>query len=145
MYVCMYLSMHEQQGAIESLLSATVADGMTVWTHDPNSELVAQGIGNVVGPFFQCIAATAALSRTATNVRAGAYSPLAAITHGFFVLCAMVALAPALGYLPMSALAGLLFRVAITMSEYKVRLSWDWCGFRRFSVKYLSAGNRFNL
>ena len=73
-------------GAIESLLSAVVADGMTGDPHDPDAELVAQGIGNIVAPFFGGIAATGALARTATNIRSGARSPLAAIFHSLFVL-----------------------------------------------------------
>lgn len=104
-------------GAIESLLSAVVADGMTGRRHDSNGELVAQGIGNIVTPFFGGIAATGALARTATNVRSGARSPLAAIAHAVFVLAAVLALAPALGYLPMASLAALLLLVAWNMGE----------------------------
>src|SRR5688572_2234080 len=104
-------------GAIESLLSAVVADGMTGHKHDPDAELVAQGIGNVVGPFVGGFAATGAIARTAINVRAGARSPLAAITHSVFLLAAVVALAPALGYLPMASLAALLLVVAWNMGE----------------------------
>jgi SulP family sulfate permease len=106
-------------GAIESLLSAVVADGMTGGSHDPDVELVAQGIGNVVAPFFGGIAATGALARTATNVRSGARSPVAAIVHAVFVLAAVLALAPVLGYLPMASLAALLLLVAWNMSEVK--------------------------
>jgi sulfate permease, SulP family len=104
-------------GAIESLLSAVVADGMTGKKHDPDAELVAQGVGNVLAPFFGGIAATGAIARTATNVRAGARSPIAAVVHALFVLTAVVALAPALGYLPMAALAALLLQVAWRMAE----------------------------
>ena len=104
-------------GAIESLLSAVVADGMTGHKHDPDAELVAQGIGNMVGPFVGGFAATGAIARTAINVRAGARSPLAAITHSVFLLAAVVALAPALGHLPMASLAALLLVVAWNMSE----------------------------
>jgi SulP family sulfate permease len=106
-------------GAIESLLSAVVADGMTGRKHDPDAELLAQGVGNVVAPFFGGIAATGAIARTATNVRAGARSPLAAAWHALFVLIAVVALAPLLGYLPMAALAALLLQVAWRMAEAK--------------------------
>jgi SulP family sulfate permease len=106
-------------GAIESLLSAVVADGMTGGSHDPDAELVAQGIGNLVAPFFGGIAATGALARTATNVRSGARSPLAAIFHSAFVLLAVVILAPVLNYLPMASLAALLLIVAWNMSEAK--------------------------
>lgn len=106
-------------GAIESLLSAVIADGMTGTQHDPNNELVAQGIGNVVAPLFGGIAATGALARTATNIRSGARSPFAAVFHSLFVLLAIVALAPALGYLPMASLAALLLLVSWDMSEAK--------------------------
>jgi SulP family sulfate permease len=106
-------------GAIESLLSAVVADGMTGKKHDPNGELLAQGVGNLVAPWFGGISATGAIARTATNVRAGARSPLAAVWHSIVVLLAVVALAPLLGYLPMAALAAQLLIVAWTMSEAK--------------------------
>jgi len=106
-------------GAIESLLSAVVADGMTGGSHDPDAELVAQGVGNLVAPFFGGIAATGALARTATNVRSGARSPLAAIFHSLFVLLAVVILAPVLNHLPMASLAALLLIVAWNMSEAK--------------------------
>jgi SulP family sulfate permease len=106
-------------GAIESLLSAVVADGMTGGSHDPDAELVAQGVGNLVAPFFGGIAATGALARTATNIRSGARSPLAAIFHSLFVLLAVVILAPVLNHLPMASLAALLLIVAWNMSEVK--------------------------
>jgi SulP family sulfate permease len=104
-------------GAIESLLSAVIADGMTGDRHEPDAELIAQGVGNLAAPFFGGIAATGAIARTATNVRAGAHSPLAAFFHAGVVLAAMLALAPVLGRLPMCALAALLLQVAWNMSE----------------------------
>ena len=104
-------------GAIESLLSAVVADGMTGHRHDPDAELFAQGVGNVVSPFFGGIAATGAIARSATNVRAGARSPIAAVAHASFVLVSMLLGAPLLGYLPMASLAALLLLVAWNMSE----------------------------
>jgi len=104
-------------GAIESLMAAVVADGMSGTTHDPNSELIALGIGNIVCPFFGGIAATGALARTATNIRAGARSPLSAALHAIFVLTCTIALAPLVAYLPMAGLAGLLIIVARNMSE----------------------------
>jgi SulP family sulfate permease len=104
-------------GAIESLLSAVIADGVTDTKHDPNSELVGLGIGNLVAPFFGGIAATGALARTATNIRSGARSPFAAVTHAVVVLIAMLLLAPLVAYVPMAALAGLLVFVAVNMSE----------------------------
>jgi SulP family sulfate permease len=106
-------------GAIESLLSAVVADGMTGGSHDPDAELMAQGTGNLIAPFFGGIAATGALARTATNIRSGARSPFAAIFHALFVLLAVLVLAPVLGYLPMASLAALLLVVAWNMSEIK--------------------------
>lgn len=104
-------------GAIESLLCAVVADGMAGTRHDPNAELVGQGLGNLVAPLFGGITATAAIARTAANVRAGAFSPLAAIIHAGVVLTAMLLLAPLFSYLPMAALAALLVMVAWNMSE----------------------------
>lgn len=106
-------------GAIESLLSAVIADGMTGTRHDPNTEIVALGIANVVTPFFGGIAATGALARTATNIRAGARSPVAAIVHAVVVFLAIVVLAPMLGYVPMASLAALLLLVAWNMSEVR--------------------------
>jgi SulP family sulfate permease len=106
-------------GAIESLLSAVVADGMARTRHDPDAELLALGVGNLVAPFFGGIPATGALARTATNVRSGARSPVAAMTHAVVVLVAVLALAPVIGYLPMPALAALLLLVAWNMSEVK--------------------------
>jgi SulP family sulfate permease len=104
-------------GAIESLLSATIADGMTGTKHDPNAELVGLGIGNLLAPLFGGIAATGALARTATNIRAGARSPIAAITHAAVILLAILFLAPWVAHVPMAALAGLLLLVAWNMSE----------------------------
>jgi len=106
-------------GAIESLLSAVVADAMTGRKHDPDSELFAQGVANVVAPFFGGFAATGAIARTATNIRSGARSPFAAMIHALFVLAAVLLLAPLLSYLPMSALAALLLVVAWNMAELK--------------------------
>jgi SulP family sulfate permease len=106
-------------GAIESLLSAVVADGMARTRHDPDAELLAAGVGNVIAPFFGGIPATGAIARTATNIRSGARSPVAAVIHAVTILAAVVVLAPALGYLPMSALAALLLLVAWNMSEAK--------------------------
>lgn len=103
--------------AIESLLCAVVADGLTRTRHDPNAELIGQGLGNMVVPFFGGITATAALARTATNIKSGAFSPVAALVHSLVVLLAVVALAGVLGYVPMAALAALLFIIAWNMSE----------------------------
>ena len=106
-------------GAIESLLSAVIADGMTGKKHDPNSELVGLGIGNVVAPFFGGIAATGALARTATNIRAGATSPVATVVHALFVLVAILVAAPLVAYVPMASLAALLLLVAWNMSDVR--------------------------
>ncbi len=106
-------------GAIESLLSAVVADGMTGNRHDPDSELIAQGVGNVVAPFFGGFAATGAIARTATNIRSGARSPIAAMVHAVFVFAAVLSFASLLGYLPMASMAALLLIVAWNMAEAK--------------------------
>jgi SulP family sulfate permease len=104
-------------GAIESLLSAVIADGMTGTRHEPNSELVALGIGNIIAPFFGGIAATGALARTATNIRAGARSPIASFSHAVAVLLSMVLLSHLVAYIPMASLAALLLVVAWNMAE----------------------------
>ena len=104
-------------GAIESLLCAVVADGMTGSKHDPNGELIGQGLGNLIAPLFGGITATAAIARSAASVRAGARSPLAAIIHAGVGLGTMLLLAPLFSYLPMAALAALLLMVAWNMAE----------------------------
>ena len=104
-------------GAIESLLCAVVLDGMTGKRHSANSELLGQGIGNIVAPLFGGITATAAIARSAANVRSGAYSPISAMIHAIVVLLGLVVLARVLSYLPMAAMAALLMVVAWNMSE----------------------------
>lgn len=104
-------------GAIESLLCAVVADGLTKTKHDPNAELIGQGLGNIFAPLFGGIPATAAIARTATNIRSGARSPFAAVIHSLVVLLAVIAFASLLGLVPMAALAALLFIIAWNMSE----------------------------
>ena len=104
-------------GALESLLCALVADGMTGSQHNPDSELIGQGAGNIAVAFFGGIPATAAIARTATNVRSGATTPVAAITHAVSVLLAMLLLAPWLSLIPMAAMAAVLLMVAWNMSE----------------------------
>lgn len=106
-------------GAIESLLSATIADGMTGKKHDPDAELIGLGLGNLIVPFFGGIAATGALARTATNVRAGGRSPISAVVHSLVVLLAILLFAPLVAYVPMASLAGLLLLVAWNMSEVR--------------------------
>jgi SulP family sulfate permease len=92
---------------------------MTGYQHDPDAELFGIGLANVVAPFFGGFAATGAIARTATNVRSGARSPIAALTHSAFVLVTVVLIAPLLGHLPMAALAALLLMVAWNMSELR--------------------------
>lgn len=104
-------------GAIESLLCAVVLDGMSGRRHSANSELLGQGLGNIITPFFGGITATAALARSSANFKAGAQSPLAAIIHAIVVLLGLVLLAQILSYVPMAALAALLVMVAWNMSE----------------------------
>ncbi len=104
-------------GAIESLLCAVVLDGMTGKRHSANSELLGQGIGNIIAPFFGGIPATAAIARSAANVKAGGQTPIAAMIHAIVVLLGLVALAGVLSYLPMPAMAALLLIVAWNMSE----------------------------
>jgi SulP family sulfate permease len=106
-------------GAIESLLCAVVADGMTGTRHDPDAELLALGVGNMVAPFFGGFAATGAIARTTVNIRSGARSPLASVVHSLFVLVAMVLLAPLLGWLPLASMSALLLTVAWRMAEVK--------------------------
>jgi SulP family sulfate permease len=106
-------------GAIESLLCAVVADGMAGTRHDPNQELVGQGIANIVSPIFGGFAATGAIARTATNIRNGGDSPLASIVHALTLLAVIVALAPLAAHIPLAALAAILFVVAWNMSEVR--------------------------
>lgn len=108
--------------AIESLLCGVIADGLTRTRHDPNAELIGQGLGNMVAPFFGGITATAAIARTATNIRSGARSPVAAIVHSLVVLVAVLGLAGLLGQVPMAALAALLITIAWHMSEPRLFL-----------------------
>ena len=104
-------------GAIESLLSAVVADGMTGTKHDSNQELVGQGIANIFSPLFGGFASTGAIARTATNIRNGGTSPLAGIVHVITLLIIVLALAPLASHIPLCALSAILFVVAYNMSE----------------------------
>jgi SulP family sulfate permease len=106
-------------GAIESLLSAVIADGMTGTRHDPNAELVGQGLANVAASFFGGFAATGALARTATNIRSGGRTNLAAAFHALFLLVFMLTLAPILGRLPTAGLAALLVVVAWNLADVR--------------------------
>lgn len=104
-------------GAIESLLSAVVADGMAGTRHDSNQELIGQGIANIVSPLFGGFAATGAIARTATNIRNGATSPIAALVHSGFLILVIVALAPLASAIPLCCLSAILFVVSWNMSE----------------------------
>jgi sulfate permease, SulP family len=109
-------------GAIESLLTAVVADGMTGTRHNPNQELIGQGAANVLAPIFGGFAATGAIARTATNIRNGATSPLAGVVHSVFLVLVIVLFAPWASHVPLAALAAILFFVA-----------WNMCDVRHFS------------
>jgi SulP family sulfate permease len=104
--------------ALESMLSAVVADGMTGDRHNSNVELVAQGIANIVSPLFGGIPATGAIARTATNIRSGARSPIAGIVHAVTLLLILLVAAPLASYIPLAALAAILFVVAYNMGEW---------------------------
>jgi sulfate permease, SulP family len=119
-------------GAVESLLCARVADGMTTLKrHDPNQELMAQGIANIVTPFFGGIPATGTIARTVTNLRAGATSPIAGLVHAATLLVIVLVAAPLAAAVPLAVLSGVLFYVAWNMGE--------WHQFMRlpaFSIEY---------
>lgn len=104
-------------GAIESLLSAVVADGMTGTKHSSNKELVAQGIGNIILPFFGGIPATGAIARTAANIKNGAHTRVASIIHSITLLIILLVAAPYAKYIPMAALGMILVTVAYNMAE----------------------------
>ena len=106
-------------GAIESLLSAVVADGMTGTRHNSNRELIGQGIANIAAPLFGGFAATGAIARTATNIRNGGNSPLAGIVHSLTLIMIILFLAPYAFDIPLASLAAILFVVAWNMSEAK--------------------------
>ena len=106
-------------GAIESLLSAVVADRMSGDRHDPNVELTAQGIANVLSPLFGGLPATGAIARTATNVRSGARTPVAGMTHALTLLVILVFAAPWARHIPLAMLAGILMIVAYDMGEWR--------------------------
>jgi SulP family sulfate permease len=104
--------------ALESMLSAVVADGMTGDRHNPNVELVAQGIANIVSPLFGGIPATGAIARTATNIRSGARSPVAGMVHALTLLGILLVAAPLASFIPLTTLAAVLFVVAYNMGEW---------------------------
>ncbi|KQB03621.1 sulfate permease [Vibrio metoecus] len=104
-------------GAIESLLSAVVADGMAGTKHNSNQELVGQGIANIITPLFGGIAATGAIARTATNIRNGGNSPIAGVMHALTLVIILLVLAPLAVNIPLATLSAILFVVAWNMSE----------------------------
>ncbi len=106
-------------GAIESLLSATVADGVTGERHDSNTELIAQGVANVVTPLFGGIPATGAIARTMTNINNGGKTPIAGIVHAAVLLLILLFLMPLAQYIPMACLAGVLAVVSYNMSGWR--------------------------
>jgi SulP family sulfate permease len=105
-------------GAIESLLSAMVADGMTDTRHDPNQELIAQGLANIVCPLAGGIAATGAIARTAANIRTGARTPIAGVIHALVLLIVALIAAPLARFIPIAALSAVLLCVAVRMAEW---------------------------
>ncbi len=105
-------------GAIESLLSATVADGMTDTRHDPNAELIGQGLANLLTPLVGGFAATGAIARTAANIRGGARSPLSGIVHVLVLLIFVFIAGPLAGHIPLATLAAVLMGVALRMAEW---------------------------
>ncbi len=106
-------------GALESLLSATVADGMAGTKHNPNSELVGVGIGNILSGLAAGIPATGAIARTATNIHSGAKTPFASSMHAVLIMLYVLLLAPTMSYIPMASLAALLITVAYRMSHWR--------------------------
>jgi SulP family sulfate permease len=119
-------------GAVESLLCARVADNMTEFArHDPNQELMAQGVANFVSPLFGGIPATGTIARTVTNVRAGARSPVSGIVHALTLLLVVLLAAPLAMNVPLAALAGVLAFVAWNMGEWR-----EFVRLRQFSLQY---------
>lgn len=116
-------------GAIESLMSAVVADRMSGDKHNPNVELVAQGIANIAVPFIGGIPATGAIARTATNIRSGARTPVAGMIHALTLLAILLVAAPLASYIPLAVLSAILLVVAYNMGEWKeipklLKMSW---------------------
>jgi SulP family sulfate permease len=125
--------------ALESMLSAVVADGMTGDRHNPNVELVAQGIANLVSPMFGGIPATGAIARTATNIRSGARSPVAGMVHAFTLLGILLVAAPLASYIPLTTLAAVLFVVSYNMGEWKeigAIFQMDWASISVWLVTF---------
>jgi len=120
--------------ALESMLSAVVADSMTGDRHNPNVELVAQGIANITSPLFGGIPATGAIARTATNIRSGARSPVSGMVHALTLLAILLVAAPLASYIPLATLAAVLFVVAYNMGEWREIPGILQLGFTSISV-----------
>ena len=118
-------------GAIESLLCARVADNITGQRHDPNQELMAQGVANFITPFFGGLPATGTIARTVTNIRTGATSPIAGIVHAVTLLVIVMVAAPLATNVPLAALAAILLHVAYNMGEWH-----EFARLRKFSLNY---------
>lgn len=118
-------------GAVESLLCARVADAMTKTQHDPNQELIAQGVANIASPLFGGFCATGTVARTVTNIRAGAKTPIAGIIHAVTLLAVMIGAAPLAKNVPLATLAGILMFVAWNMGEWRAFLE-----FKKVSLGY---------
>jgi len=120
-------------GAIESLLSARVADSQIDDRHDPNQELMAQGIANVAAPLFGGFAATGAIARTATNIRTGGRTPVAGMIHAGVLLAIVLALAPAASHIPLATLSAIVVMVSINMGEWHAFAPRE---LARYSLQY---------
>jgi SulP family sulfate permease len=118
-------------GAIESLLSARVADSQIDDRHDPNQELVAQGLANLAAPLFGGFAATGAIARTTTNVKTGGRTPIAGILHALVLLAIVLVAAPLAAYVPLATLSAIVMVVAINMGEWH-----EFVELRRYSYNY---------
>ncbi len=118
-------------GAIESLLSARVADSQIDDRHDPNQELIAQGLANLAAPLFGGFAATGAIARTTTNVRTGGRTPIAGIIHALILLSIVLVAAPLAAYVPLAALSAIVMVVAVNMGEWH-----EFRELRRYSYNY---------
>jgi len=118
-------------GAVESLLCARVADSMIDDRHDPNQELMAQGVANFITPFFGGMPATGTIARTSANVRSGARTPVSGIVHAFTLLAIVMLAAPLAGHVPLAALAAILLFVAWNMGEWG-----EFARLRQFSTQY---------
>jgi SulP family sulfate permease len=118
-------------GAIESLLCARVADELAHDRHDPNQELMAQGIANFIAPFFGGIPATGTIARTVTNIRSGALTPISGIVHSLTLLLVVLVAAPLAENVPLAALAGILAFVAYNMGEWR-----EFARLKRFNITY---------